>query len=251
MWIDPKFLGIALLYLTSLIQCISSQDLYLGIPKEKYLMGDYQGSKIHKNRYGEPHMRPDVLEAFQKMVLAYEVERESQKNSEKIQVKSGFRSYSDQKVIWEEKYTGKRMMKKSIENKKPEEIVSLILEYSSAPGTSRHHWGTDLDLNSFDNSYFEKGGKGEFLYSWLQKNASNFGFCQPYNDYSERDNKGYFLEKWHWSYFPISSKLQQEWINEYKEKKITIKGKFLGSEAVSHDLPLIYVSSVNKACIRN
>jgi zinc D-Ala-D-Ala carboxypeptidase len=251
MWINRKLFALSLVYLTLLIKCISSQDLYLGVPKEKYLMGEYQGSKIYKNRSGEPYMRPDVLEAFQKMVVAYETERESQKNSEKILVKSGFRSYYDQKVIWEEKYTGKRKMKKSIENKKPGEIVSLILEYSSAPGTSRHHWGTDLDLNSFDNSYFEKGGKGEFLYAWLQKNASNYGFCQPYNEYSERDNKGYFLERWHWSYFPISSKLQQEWIEEYKEKKMTIKGKFLGSEAMNDDLPLIYVSSVNKACTRN
>jgi len=242
---------ILILFICIYCQPIVSEDIYLGIPKEKYLIGDYSGSKVHKNRTGEGFMRPDVLEAFEKMVIAYEKDREVTKNSEKLIVKSGFRSYYDQKVIWEEKFTGKRKMKKSIESKKAEEIVTLILEYSSAPGTSRHHWGTDLDLNSFDNSYFEKGGKGEFLYNWLQKNAKTFGFCQPYNEYNERDNKGYFLERWHWSYQPISSKLLEDWLELYKEKKIIIKGKFLGSETMSDDMPITYVSSINKSCKEN
>lgn len=225
-----------------------ADDLFLNIPKEKYLMGDYSGAKIHKNRKGEPFMRPDVLQSFEKMVEAYEKVREGSGSTEKIIVRSGFRSYYDQKMIWEEKFTGKRKMSKSIENKSPKEIAEIILEYSSAPGTSRHHWGTDLDLNSFDNSYFEKGGKGEFLYNWLQKNAASFGFCQPYNEISERNNKGYYLERWHWSYFPISSKLQDEWIDAYREKKVVIKGKFLGSETFTDDLPITYVSSINKSC---
>jgi LAS superfamily LD-carboxypeptidase LdcB len=251
MLIKRKVSLLFFLYLFLFLKCTTAEDLFLGVTKEKYLLGDYQGVKIHKNRKGEPLMRPDVLEAFEKMVISYEIERAVSKNSEKIIVKSGFRSYTDQKTIWEEKFTGKRKMKKSVENKKPQEIVPLILEYSSAPGTSRHHWGTDLDLNSFENSYFEKGGKGEFLYTWLQKNAATYGFCQPYNDYSERDNKGYFLERWHWSYFPISSKLQQEWLDSYKDKKINIKGKFLGSETMHDELPLVYVSSVNKSCLGN
>ncbi len=246
-----KYFYFTILFIYIYCQPIVSEDIYLGIPKEKYLVGDYSGSKVFKNRIGEGFMRPDVLIAFEKMVSAYEKDREAAKNSEKLVVKSAFRSNFDQKVIWEEKFTGKRKMKKSIESKKPEEIVSIILEYSSAPGTSRHHWGTDLDLNSFENSYFEKGGKGEFLYTWLQKNAKSFGFCQPYNELSERENKGYFLERWHWSYQPISSKLMEDWLELYKEKKITIKGKFLGSETMGEDLPLIYVTSINKTCKEN
>ena len=251
MSLNYRIIYIFLLFIYIYCQPIVSEDIYLGIPKEKYLIGEYSGAKIHKNRIGEGYMRPDVLEAFEKMVSAYEKDREVAKNSEKIIVKSGFRSYYDQKVIWEEKFTGKRKMKKSIESKKPEEIVSLILEYSSAPGTSRHHWGTDLDLNSFENSYFEKGGKGEFLYIWLQKNAKTYGFCQPYNEYNERDNKGYFLERWHWSYQPISSKLLGDWLDLYKEKKILLKGKFLGSETMSDEMPITYVSSINKNCKEN
>lgn len=231
---------------------LSADDLYLGQTPEKYLMGDYNGGKVHKvfvNKIEKSsfRMRPDVMAAFQKMIEAYDKDRKG-KSNEHIFVRSGFRSYADQKYIWETKFTGKRKMRESVEGKKPEEIVSLILQYSSAPGTSRHHWGTDIDINSFDNTYFEKGGKGEFLYSWLQENASKFGFCQPYNEYSKRGEKGYYLERWHWSYKPVSSKLEKEWQKAYQSKKIIIKGKFMGSNTMSDDLPLTYVTSVNTDC---
>jgi len=47
------------------------------------------------------------------------------------------------------------------------------------PGTSRHHWGTDVDLFSLDNKFFESGD-GKIWYSWMVQNAAKYGFCQPY-----------------------------------------------------------------------
>lgn len=85
---------------------------------------------------------------------------------------SSFRNFSHQKGIWESKFTGKKAMRVPIKGKSSEEIIGLILEFSSAPGTSRHHWGTDFDLNALDNAYFESNGKGKFLYDWLKENAS-------------------------------------------------------------------------------
>jgi LAS superfamily LD-carboxypeptidase LdcB len=250
----PKYpLKTLILFFVSFNYCFAN-DVYLGILKEKYLMGDYSGSKVHKvftnsKEKTSFQMRPDTLEAFQKMIIAYDKDRKG-KSDEYIFVRSGFRSYTDQKYIWESKFTGQRKMKTSIEGKKPQEIVNIILEYSSAPGTSRHHWGTDIDINSFENSYFEKGGKGEFLYNWLQENAHKFGFCQPYNEYSKRNNKGYFLERWHWSYYPISNQLQKDWVELFNEKKIIIKGKFKGSDVMPEELPLTYVTSINSECMK-
>ncbi|MDX1961483.1 MAG: M15 family metallopeptidase [Leptospiraceae bacterium] len=242
------------LYITILfLNCsVFANDIYLGIPKEKYLMGDYSGSKVHKAFVNKSNgatqlMRPDVAEAFQKMVDAFEKDK-GNKTAETIWARSSFRSYYDQKAIWENKYSGKTKMKESVEGKKPEERVALILQYSSAPGTSRHHWGTDIDINSFDNEYFAKGGKGEFLYQWMTTNAHKFGFCQPYNDLKDRNNQGYFLERWHWSYAPISNKLLADWLELYQEKKIIIKGKFSGSETMPVEMPKTYVSSINKTC---
>ena len=49
------------------------------------------------------------------------------------------------------------------------------------PATSRHHWGTDMDINSVEDDYF-KDGKGKKVYRWLVENASKYGFCQVYSD---------------------------------------------------------------------
>lgn len=38
------------------------------------------------------------------------------------------------------------------------------------------HWGTDVDINSVDPSYFTvEPGLSE--YKWLVNNAAQFGFC--------------------------------------------------------------------------
>ena len=84
MSLNYRIIYIFLLFIYIYCQPIVSEDIYLGIPKEKYLIGEYSGAKIHKNRIGEGYMRPDVLEAFEKMVSAYEKDREVAKNSEKI-----------------------------------------------------------------------------------------------------------------------------------------------------------------------
>ena len=67
------------------------------------------------------------------------------------------------------------------------------------PGTSRHHWGTDIDINSVKKKYFQSQ-KGKLVYQWLQKNAHLYGFFQVY----EKNRGGYHVEEWHWSYLPIS-----------------------------------------------
>lgn len=109
---------------------------------------------------------------------------------------SGTRNYGNQKAIWEGKWT------------QSDSSTALgkargILEYSSMPMTSRHHWGTDIDLNDLNNSYFESG-QGLKEYNWLKENANDFGFYQPYTDKSLNDRTGYNEEKWHWSYLPLA-----------------------------------------------
>ncbi|MCE9500254.1 MAG: M15 family metallopeptidase [Leptospira sp.] len=232
---------------------ISADTLSGSLDTVKYLTGDYNKSemlvkfenKIEKNIF---FLRKDAANALEKMMEAYDIDRENI-SKQHIFISSAFRSFSDQKAIWEGKYKGDRKMRESVSGKTPEQIISLILEYSSAPGTSRHHWGTDFDLNVLKNDYYKKNGKGEFLYEWLRKNASRFGFCQPYNEYDQRGNKGYVEERWHWSYAPVANKLQTEWLRLYKEGKLNFKGKYTGSDYLK-DLPPVYVSSINNACAK-
>ncbi|MBO5699197.1 MAG: M15 family metallopeptidase, partial [Bacteroidaceae bacterium] len=57
--------------------------------------------------------------------------------------------------------------------------VHSIMRYSSMPGTSRHHWGTDLDFISVEPEDWTHG-EGLRIYNWLCANAHKFGFFQPY-----------------------------------------------------------------------
>ena len=65
------------------------------------------------------------------------------------------------------------------------------------PGTSRHHWGTDIDMTDMSVAFYNTR-KGKKMYDWMSKNAAKFGFYQPFNA-NRKD--GYQEEKWHWSYF--------------------------------------------------
>lgn len=127
-----------------------------------------------------------------------EMAKAAKKDGVKFTIISGARNFNHQKSIWERKWN-----KSTIQN--PEERALDILKYSSMPMTSRHHWGTDLDLNSLNNSYFTSG-QGLKVYQWLQKNAADYGFCQVYTNKSQNGRTGYNMEKWHWSYMPLSSK---------------------------------------------
>ena len=152
-----------------------------------------------------------------------------------LNIISGTRNFEEQKVIWERKW-------EKLHELKPLQRSLRILEFSSMPSSSRHHWGTDLDLNSLNNAYFNSG-KGLAAYEWLKTHANGFGFYQVYTE-KNKIRTGYNLEKWHWSYLPLASKYL-----EYYNKNISsndING-FKGYEQAQH-LNIIkdYVNGISK-----
>ncbi|QFZ22141.1 D-alanyl-D-alanine carboxypeptidase family protein [Saccharothrix syringae] len=84
-----------------------------------------------------------------------------------------------------------------------------ILQASSAPGISRHHWGTDFDLFDADMNpdRWRTGGAFADEYGWLQRNASTYGFVQSFTTTSAFMSAGYMEERWHWSYYPAAQAL--------------------------------------------
>jgi hypothetical protein len=84
-----------------------------------------------------------------------------------------------------------------------------ILQASSAPGISRHHWGTDFDLFDPDMNPAEWQAGGSFAdeFSWLMRNAATYGFIQSFTAFSTFMRIGYIEERWHWSYYPIAQAL--------------------------------------------
>ena len=89
--------------------------------------------------------------------------------------------------------------------------IRSIMRYSSMPGTSRHHWGTDLDFISVEPDYWTHG-EGLRIYNWLCANAHKFGFFQPYT--ADPARTGYAEERWHWSYAPLS----KPYLEAYRQK---------------------------------
>ncbi len=105
--------------------------------------------------------------------------------------------------------------------------------------------GTDFDINQLNNEYYNKG-EGKIIYSWLVKNASKYGICQPYT--AGRDT-GYKEEKWHWSYLPLSKQFLTDWNDLYAGMNSVFwkELSFKGAEHVGHLAP-IYVNSINSEC---
>jgi len=185
---------------------------------------DYSTKEIYLNK--------QVYNAFLDMYNA------AKNDSIELKIVSGTRNFYEQKAIWERKWRKYNYLA-------PKQRTLKILEFSSMPTTSRHHWGTDIDLISLSNLYFSNG-KGQKEYDWLKKNANDFGFYQVY---TKKDNgrTGYNLEKWHWSFLPLASYYLEFYNNNVTLDDIT---EFKGSE-LAKELNIIetYVNGIAKKAI--
>ena len=190
------------------------------------------------------YLRKEAYEAFLKMHAA------AAEDGVDLKILSATRNFAAQKRIWEAKWTGTRLVQggENLAQSTPDhkERALKILRWSSMPGSSRHHWGTDIDINDFENEYFETG-KGLKEYNWLVKNAAAFGYCQPYTPKNDLRPNGYNEEKWHWSYLPIAKPLSDAAKSHLRNEMI--KG-FKGSEtAESIDILNNFILGINNACL--
>ncbi|WP_452229847.1 MULTISPECIES: M15 family metallopeptidase [unclassified Lacinutrix] len=159
--------------------------------------------------FGEDYrLREAAHLAFQEM------KTEALKEGIKIQIVSSYRNFEHQKRIWERKY--KRYRSQGFSEEKS---MEKIIEYSTIPGTSRHHWGTDMDIidgNVHAPKYvlreenFHRDGPYIYLKKWMDTHANSFGFYLVYT--SDLDRKGFKYEPWHYSYKPLS----QDYLKAYK-----------------------------------
>ena len=119
---------------------------------------------------------------------------------------------------------------------KPSQAVYEIIRFSTIPGTSRHHWGTEIDI--IDSNYpdeedvliskkFEKDGIFFKVKNWLNINSEKFGFYITYNN--DPNRKGFEYEPWHYSYAPISKKMLSLFLKS-DLKKVIKKEEIKGSE---------------------
>ena len=199
-------------------------DILQGI-KNPNLVGDT--IKLEKNTFN----------AFNKMLIA------AKKDGVYLKIASAYRGYDHQKLIWNAKF-----QKFTTEfNLKPSQAVYEIIRFSTIPGTSRHHWGTEIDI--IDNNYpdeenvliskkFEKDGIFFKVKNWLNINSEKFGFYITYNNDPKR--KGFEHEPWHYSYAPISKKMLSLFLKS-DLKKVIKKEEIKGSEYFTDDFIEKYI----------
>ncbi|MBT8206243.1 MAG: M15 family metallopeptidase [Eudoraea sp.] len=152
--------------------------------------------------YGENiNLRKEAYDAFISMRDA------ALKEGIQIQVVSSFRSFDRQAAIFEGKY--ERFT--DVDGLQPLEAIDKIIEYSTIPGTSRHHWGTDVDLidgakpaegDVLVAEKFGPGGPYEAFKNWMDENSEKYGFYLVYTDEPRR--RGFKYEPWHYTYAPLS-----------------------------------------------
>lgn len=160
--------------------------------------------KSQSNLVGDSiRLEVNTYKAFKKMEAA------AKRDGIYLKIVSAYRGFERQKLIWNNKYE-KFTNDFSLE---PEKAISEIIRFSTVPGTSRHHWGTDIDIidgnfpdeeNVLVSEKFEKDGLFYKVKNWLDNNSENFGFYLTYTN--DKNRKGFEFEPWHYSYKPVSVK---------------------------------------------
>lgn len=170
--------------------------LFCVAPASKAILtGQYKASSdtnfisVEMPYSARPNMRMQK-EAYRAYIKMYKAAKQSGID---LKIISSTRLYALQQTIWNRKWSNC--------NGCDSAKVRQIMQYVSMPGTSRHHWGSDIDFISVNPSWW-KQGEGLRIYKWLCTHASEYGFFQPYT--SNPNRSGYSEERWHWSYAPIS-----------------------------------------------
>ena len=182
-------------------------------------------------------LEKETYSAFVKMKDAAE------KDGIIIKLVSGFRDFYRQQMIWNNKYK-KFTNEFSLDGPT---AIKEIIRFSTIPGTSRHHWGTEIDIidKNFQNEKdlliskkYEEGGIFNSLKKWMDKNSKRFGFYIVYDDDSNRP--GFEYEPWHYTYKPISDLYQREFL-KLNLKSIISKTKFEGKEFINDEFIKKYI----------
>ncbi|MEL4307861.1 M15 family metallopeptidase [Joostella sp. CR20] len=225
-------------YKTAAFTIIFCVCLSIVSAQEKYSVEQLIG-KGNPELYGDGiGLQKEAYDAFLKMKAA------AKKDGIAIKVVSGYRNFDRQKGIFERKYKAYTQRGMS-----PEQAIEKIIEYSTIPGTSRHHWGTDIDIidgnKNVQNDVLDPDkfhGTGPFcaLKEWLDKNANTYGFYIVYTDNPNR--KGFKYEPWHYSYKAISKPM----LDAYKNVaiiEILKTNKLLGSEYLTDSFMQTYLKN--------
>lgn len=180
-----------------------NKHLLLGLDDNAVIYADYFKLSLH----------PDVIEPLQNLSSA------AAREGFVFAVASGYRNFSRQLAIWNQKALGMRLVLDSFGNPIDMQLLTddkklwAILRWSALPGSSRHHWGTDVDVydrSKIDENYqlkltldeTEASGPFAEFHLWLTEKlqGKDCPFFRPY----AVDRGGVAPEPWHLSYAPLA-----------------------------------------------
>ncbi len=122
-----------------------------------------------------------------------------------LKVWSPFRSYGDQKVLFQNQ----------VNRVNGDEALAATVV--ARPGTSEHNTGLCADFNMASDSF-----ESTPMYTWMVENAENYGFILRYPK-DKTDITGVIYESWHWRFVGINTAKEmnelQMTLEEYVEYK--------------------------------
>lgn len=176
------------------------------------------GQLIATDGDGSPLLGVETLAAFQQLADA------AWKDAGlRLHVESGYRPFTRQLSIWNRKAQGllpllndrgDTLDRNALDD---DACVDAILAWSALPGTSRHHWGCDLDVvdaaaipPGYDVQLTPAECSGIFapLHTWLDSRITRgeaFGFRRVYQPGRGRVRP----EPWHLTYAPAARRFER------------------------------------------
>ena len=142
----------------------------------KYTSGS-QSSKMLDSR---------VIESFENMCKAAEEDGIAM-----ISI-SSYRTYSYQETLYKNRV--QRCINEGLSRTDAEKKAATIV---ALPGTSEHHLGLAVDINSVETSF-----ENTAAFRWLQENAENYGFILRYPKDKQEITK-IIYEPWHYRYVGV------------------------------------------------
>ncbi|WP_409422523.1 M15 family metallopeptidase [Pseudaeromonas sp. ZJS20] len=195
-------------------------------------------------------LRPATAAAWQRLQQAARAE------GLEIAIASAYRDFARQCQIWNAKFDGRRPVLD--EQERPLDMGSLsdeqkvwaILRWSALPGTSRHHWGTDLDIyapallppgQTLQLTCAEYAPEGYFapLTAWLDNHLAEFGFDRPYRHGRNQNPGAVTDEPWHISFLAEAGEFERQ-MNYAALQAAIAQSDIAGKAAVLACLPAIW-----------
>lgn len=184
-------------------------DKFYGI--DKFSLTGRRDTHVKYSQELQTYLHPEALSAITNLCS------HAKKDGISLGIYSGFRSFNFQASMWNTRLLGNRVILDNqgavvdIKQYSTNQLVDYLVKWVSIPGTSRHHWGTDIDI--FDTSkslndnftlmpaHFISDGMFYDVYKWMSQNAHNYGFYRPYSE----NQIEFQPEPWHWSYYPLAN----------------------------------------------